>query len=209
MALGAKIDRKPLQYITMEYDLEAGVGSSYRKKFFEVLRKHSVHKDDPVPEWKVTRWWMNDQHCICTKEITWVYEITNKITKKTLEIGCDCVETWNVEFHMHCEHCSSPLGNRVKRSKERDYVCPSCKRALKKEAEARAREVERNEMLKRYRIRQLSQYVMFWKGPWENMTFEEVGKNHEWAEWFINKPDNSSNTLKYFKEYLELIYEFE
>jgi hypothetical protein len=111
-------------------------GEHYAKMFMEELRKHSLNQSDPIPEWQlldpVSRGDGGGLHCICTKEIIQIYTIKHKDTKKELEIGCDCAKRW-MDCSLCCKGCMSPLGNVMKRRKEKNFHCPTCTKHIKKE----------------------------------------------------------------------------
>ena len=152
----------------------------HAKEFFKVLREHSVHKDDPIPEWSVVDSNHYATHCICKHYIQNIFIIQNKITGKRLDVGSDCIKKWSIEFNLRCRNCRSILGNKEKRLMNNDLICPQCKRKADK----------------------LDLYTMFWTGgPWHGLFFKDVVKNKEWVDHLINVDFPSSKTLQLFKEY--------
>jgi ribosomal protein L37AE/L43A len=115
-------------------------GEEHAREFLKQLRAFSVNKDDPLPEWTTPKYVFYDTfeetggtYCICKKKICNIYSITNKNTNKTLTIGSDCAERW-FKSRYNCETCKSPLGNIKKRLSEKNFICPACARASKKQA---------------------------------------------------------------------------
>jgi len=167
----------------------------YAIQFREELIRHSIYKDDPIPEWEVIRIDGGNGSCICGMYIKNLYTIKNKNTNEELVIGSECQEKWNVRCNVSCEKCNSPLGNLKKRFKERNYICPEC-----------AREQRRIQK----RIAKLQDYTMYLKGPWYNLSFKEVATLQTWVEKILNNPAYfESKTYSYFEEYCGYIYEIE
>lgn len=102
----------------------------HAKKFLERLRKESLHKEDPVSEWRLLdRTSYFTTHCICEKDIKQVFYIQNKHTNKILEIGSDCADRW-LNCSLNCMKCGNALGNVMKRRKEQNFFCITCKRQV-------------------------------------------------------------------------------
>jgi len=164
----------------------------YAIRFRQELIKHSIHKDDPIPEWEVTKIHGGDGECICTMKIKNLYTIKNKITEEELVIGSECQEKWNVRCNICCEKCDSPLGNLKKRFKDGNYICPEC-----------TREERRIKKL----IDKYDKYIMYLKGPWQNLSFKEVASLPRWVERILNDPRYfNSKTYSCFEKYCGYIY---
>lgn len=112
--------------------------ADYAKNFMIALRKYSINQSDPIPEWELLPEVHDDVggglECICTKDIKQIYTIRHKETKKELEIGCDCALRW-MDCSLRCLSCKSPLGNVMKRRKEKNFLCPRCTKECKKQGE--------------------------------------------------------------------------
>jgi hypothetical protein len=167
----------------------------YAIKFRQELTKHSIFKDDPIPEWEVIRIHGGSGECICGMDIKNLYTIKNKNTNEELIIGSECQEKWNVRCNIRCDKCNSPLGNLKKRFKERNYLCPECTREEKR--------------IKK-RIIKLDNYTMYLKGPWYNCSFKDVACIQTWVEKILNNQDYfNTKTYSYFKEYCGYIYDIQ
>ena len=165
-------------------------------QFRQELEKHSVYKEDPIPEWEVVYMDDGNEECICGMKIKNLYTIKNKLTNQQLIIGSECQEKWNVACSISCITCKSPLGNLKRRLKEKNYTCPEC---------------SREERRIKKRIKKLETYTMFLKGgPWYNLSFKEVALLPKWVEAILNTPAYiHSKTYTYFEEYCGYIFNIE
>lgn len=166
-----------------------------RKTFFGVLREHSFCKEDPISEWAIVKDIEGDgsSTCICTTPILYEFVIENKLTKKQLVIGSECVKRWNIEFT--CKSCGCHLGNITKRLIKKDYVCPACKRQQKKDEKARQEVKERYGNLR-----------FFWYGPYYQKKFSDVIDDIDYVEKVLNHPKKNT-TLELFERYVGMCYD--
>ena len=168
-------------------------GNAYAKEFLKQLRLRSVHKSDPVPEWTVEHATVGDTNCICTKAITNMFYIVNKLNGNNCYIGSDCVKRWNIKCVKTCTSCNSPLGNITMRMLKKDFTCPECKRSEKKRTYEEALELEQ-------KLLKIGRFKLFWRGPWYELKFADVIKNIDWVNHLMNIESNSKS-LTAFQEY--------
>ena len=168
----------------------------HHQEFIRVLREESVHKDDPIPEWEVDGVLDGDGKCICTKELKRVFLIRNKITEKQLPVGCDCIKRWDIQHVMSCNNCGSALGNKLKREKEKDYICTTCKKEEKKQEAARTKFL--NDL-----ISAKGKWICYIRGPCYNKSYKEVFSNTNFLDYIVNQvPAQDNKTYKLFKSLL-------
>lgn len=154
----------------------------YAKKFLEALRKESRDKIDPVSEWRLLDTTGNfETNCICSKDICQVFYIQNKLTQKTLKIGSDCAERW-LSCRLECMECHTALGNVMKRRREKDFLCRSCKKN-KKERDSN----------------------IFLFGKYEGYPWYQVAKDQSYVNWLANL-EKRTNYQEGFLKYCSLYY---
>jgi hypothetical protein len=169
----------------------------YRKeRFTSFLKVYSQDEDDPIQEWIFKKDPKKceyeaainyvadptaDQHCICTTKIDNECLIQNKETGIKLIIGSVCGKRW-LDFRGTCDKCDAVLGNFVKRQKENDWLCRSCK--------------------------DVGNTLFLGHGPFYSQKFKEVVKNRMYVQFLLNVPVKSENHRK-FIEYVNTIWEVE
>jgi hypothetical protein len=159
------------------------MGEYYHKKFNEVITLYSVNKEDPIPEWILHDNPQEDKtECICTKDISLRWPITNKLNGQILWIGGDCAERW-LNPSLSCDGCGAALGCVMKRRREKNYLCRSCTLKSKKEREKR--------------IKKLASYQ--WNGQRFD-SFSEKALEH------LYNSELKFKTIQYLREYVELVY---
>ena len=173
-------------------------------KFFEILRRFSDNKFDPVPEWELLtdKFFEKETRCICTTPIERNFYIRHKRTGKELVIGSECVKRW-IHPKLTCKQCESPLGRIDKRIQTQDFVCPKCKREAKKAAKEAAEH-------RASRRATLCAFHFYYGKKYYGKRFDVVAKDIPYVEFLLNlQLSDVPKTLKLFKEYIGLIYELE
>lgn len=175
-----------------------------QKRFFEILRKYSFDKEDPISEWRFVEIVDNDgtNRCICTAPIQYLYKIENKETKATLIVGSECIQRW-LQGLLRCKECACVLGNVVKRLRKEDYHCRSCKKILQKKQEQ-----QEQEELRKRKMSKLGHCRLYWYGPYYQKMFHEVIDNIPYVEKLINI-ENKNQTLELFTRYVKTVYDLE
>ena len=159
-------------------------GEYHARKFREELALWSIDKVDPVSEWSLDDNPQEDlTQCICTKDITMRWPITNKITGRILWIGADCAVKW-LKPTLLCKSCKSVLGNIKGRLRDKNFYCRSCLFRKKKAIQKRI------SILAGYRI--------------NGQRFDSLSENA--LNYFINL-EETNKTIEYLKEYVDLVYE--
>lgn len=181
------------------------------QEFMRVLRLHSSDQNDPVSEWIYLKDFSGvkmrgeaDGHrCICTTPIFDLHYIRNKITKKELEIGCECIKRW--DLGPRCSECKfTVLGSIAKRKKENNWLCRSCN-TIKKESDkqefleqllnqSKAERKERGEKLakaiedhKLAAREAIGNEIFYGFGPWYGKKFLEVATDAYVVEKILEK----------------------
>jgi len=180
-----------------------GDASYFAKIFEEEMRKKSVNKGDFIQEWQLA----NECHgasskCICTHDIQLNFYIQNKITGERVIIGSDCVERW-LHPQLQCKGCNEPLGCIMRRIKDKDFYCRSCKVETRKTKERT--------------VNQYSTWKLAFPGPWKGLTFRKISENGEWVEKLANTPkwkgsstpSYAYNSLHAFQKYADAKFDFE
>lgn len=189
----------------MEEDLEYHYNETeVNLRFFEILRRYSDDKNDPVPEWElVPEMTVNSkERCICSTKIIDNYYIRHTRTGKVLVIGSECIKRW-ISPKLKCKECGAALGRVCRRIKTADYLCRSCKLEAKKEE-------ERKEQERETKIARMEKLVLFWYGPYYQKPFYLVAKDIPYVEYLLNHPKaTTSETLKAFQKYASLVFEIQ
>jgi ribosomal protein L37AE/L43A len=174
------------------------------QRFYEVLKAYSTDKKDPISEWEYLTNEVQETNdkifCICTTRIRNVHLIQNTLSGLILKIGSECAKKW--EFAPECEVCKKPLGGLVRRRKEDDWICRSCKTAKAKEA------VLNNKVRKEYLQKNGNQvFFGFFSrtnlGPFYGRRFYEVApiKTLQTA---ILRTEIDDDDYRAFREYLDV-----
>lgn len=160
------------------------MGENHYRKFIKTIRNMSVHPD----EWK-EEWLPNNQlvemegFCICGKDILYHCGVSNKLNGKSIFVGTDCYVT-HFGFPFPCRGCQTPLANKARRIKEKNYYCRSC--------------TKKNKEVKQNRITVLSYYI--YKANYKYLSEFSLGDLKILAESTLTDPCTTK-----LREYYSLI----
>lgn len=189
-------------------------------RFFEILRKFSDDKHDPVPEWEFKGFITTGttEKCICGTRILLNYAIVHTRTQKQLIIGSECVNRW-LKPELQCEECGNPLGRVMERHRLNDFLCRKCKKEkaeIKRMQEERQRlatqrieaALRKKEEDRLKKIERMGKLLLFWRGRYYQKPFAMVAEDLPYTEYLLNIPEEKATaSILAFIDYANLLYE--